>query len=181
MFLSCFVNEFSLCSYPASAHRTDQGTFVGCGAHTDYGVLTILLQVRFDFLGLFRIYMQDSVGGLEIESNEGKYVPVPPVEGISHQAGRLYAVSHFSGALVINVGDCVEYLTNGKFRATRHRVSSALPDERSVVVLFYEPSVEMPLKCLPKFALDSTGKQVKTECVTFGEHLRKKLSSTYTI
>jgi isopenicillin N synthase-like dioxygenase len=81
---------------------------------------------------------------------------------------------------VINVGDCVEYLTNGTFRATRHRVSSVLPDERSVVVLFYEPSVEMPLKSLQKFNL-GTEKSVKTECATFGEHLRKKLSSTYNI
>lgn len=33
--------------YPASVERQDKDAFVGCGEHSDYGVLTILLQVFF--------------------------------------------------------------------------------------------------------------------------------------
>ena len=39
----------------------------GVGPHTDYGVLTLL--------------MQDDVGGLQIETESGKWIDVPPIPG----------------------------------------------------------------------------------------------------
>ena len=65
---------------------------MGIGAHTDYGFLTIL--------------SQDSVGGLQVRSHDGRWVSAPPIEG----------------ALIINIGDLVQTLTNDYYISTRHRV-----------------------------------------------------------
>ncbi|KAA0191604.1 hypothetical protein HAZT_HAZT011753 [Hyalella azteca] len=50
---------------PVPSHRPE-GT-MGCGAHTDYGTITLLLQ--------------DGLGGLEVKTRSGAWVPVPPLEG----------------------------------------------------------------------------------------------------
>jgi len=137
--------------YPASIDRIDKDSFVGCGEHSDYGVLTILLQ--------------DSTGGLQIE-HEGQYIDVDPLPG----------------ALLINVGDCMKYLTNRQYKATRHRVINSLPKERYSVVLFFEPNIHMPLNCLQNFSNDQPKQKLAIpENYTFGDHLKYKLTSTYDI
>ncbi|WP_077487806.1 isopenicillin N synthase family dioxygenase [Sinomonas mesophila] len=65
---------------------------IGIGAHTDYGFLTIL--------------SQDSVGGLQVQNKDGEWVSAPPVEG----------------TFIINIGDLVQAMTNGRYSSTVHRV-----------------------------------------------------------
>jgi len=115
------TSTLRLLRYPASSHLEDKSKFVGAGEHSDYGVLTILLQ--------------DKVGGLQISYN-GKWIDATPLEG----------------SFLINVGDCVEFLTNGEFKATRHRVSNSIPQERHVLLLFCEPCMTMPLDTLKKIS-----------------------------
>ena len=47
---------------------------------------------------------QDSLGGLEIQSQE-KWVKAPPIEG----------------TIVVNIGDLLQFWSGGKYKATPHR------------------------------------------------------------
>ena len=66
---------------------------IGIGLHTDWGLITVLLQ--------------DDVGGLQVlDSKTGGYIPVPPTPG----------------AYVVNCGDLLSRFTNGVYTSARHRV-----------------------------------------------------------
>jgi len=86
-------------------------TEVASGAHTDHGIVTIL--------------WQDNSGGLEVLDAAGDWVAVPPV----------------AGSYVINVGELMRRWTNGRFRATVHRVIHTRNNSR----------LSMPLFCNPDF------------------------------
>jgi isopenicillin N synthase-like dioxygenase len=60
--------------------------------HTDFGTLTLLVQ--------------DSVGGLRVENQDGQWVNVQPIEN----------------SIVVNVGDMLQRWTGGVLRATPHQV-----------------------------------------------------------
>jgi len=82
------------------------------------------------------------------------------------------------GSLVINIGDCLEYLTNGKIKATKHRViNNSTTEERFVTLLFYEPNVNMPLNCFPSYKQYSDPFPNRPE--NFGKHLSNRLTATY--
>uniref|UniRef100_A0A0E0M4S5 Fe2OG dioxygenase domain-containing protein n=1 Tax=Oryza punctata TaxID=4537 RepID=A0A0E0M4S5_ORYPU len=67
---------------------------LGMPPHSDYGMLTILLQ--------------DEVRGLEVSYGEG--------------GGGWAVVEALPGAVVVNVGDHLEILSNGRYRSVLHRV-----------------------------------------------------------
>jgi isopenicillin N synthase-like dioxygenase len=81
------------------------------GPHTDHGIVTIL--------------WQDSLGGLEVMGKDGNWFPVPPLRG----------------SFVINIGELMKRWTNGRFKATVHRV----------VYLRNKSRYSMPLFCNPDF------------------------------
>jgi len=84
------------------------------------------------------------------------------------------------GTLVINVGDCMEFLTNSVFKATKHRViNKSTSIDRFVALLFYEPNMDMPVTCVDQFSkvTDPFKKRPKN----FGEHLVNRLTATYTV
>ncbi|XP_010529599.1 PREDICTED: gibberellin 20 oxidase 1 [Tarenaya hassleriana] len=64
----------------------------GLGMHTDMSCVTILYQ--------------DSVGGLQMRSREGKWIDIKPCED----------------SLVVNVGDLMQAWSNGRLRSSEHRV-----------------------------------------------------------
>ena len=66
----------------------------GCGAHTDYGLFTIL--------------QQDSIGGLQVRNRNKHWIDAKPLKG----------------SFVINVGDMLSHWTNGEYASTVHRVVS---------------------------------------------------------
>jgi len=61
-------------------------------AHTDIGCLTILYQ--------------DDVGGLQIRTKEGEWINTKPLPG----------------SFVVNIGDCLQMWSNGRYRSAEHRV-----------------------------------------------------------
>ncbi|PVE79113.1 isopenicillin N synthase family dioxygenase [Microbacterium testaceum] len=95
----------------------------GVGAHKDSGVLTLL-------------WVEPGKGGLQVE-RDGEWVDAPPV----------------SGAFVVNIGELLEYATQGYLTATNHRViSPRFPDERISVPFFFNPALDarLPIIDLPE-------------------------------
>ena len=105
--------------YPPHPTSKDDPEVWGVGRHTDYGMLTVLLQ--------------DDVGGLEVETKDGLWTDVPPVPG----------------SLIINTGDMVEIWTNGAFKAPPHRVKLSATNHRLSVAMFYEPGFESVISPMP--------------------------------
>ena len=106
-----------LLHYPPQA-ATDLDNAVGCGAHTDYGCVTILAQ--------------DEVGGLQVRDTRGEWVAAPPVKG----------------AFVVNLGDQMARWTNDVFAATPHRVINLSGRERYSMPFFFEPNYDAVISCL---------------------------------
>lgn len=103
----------------------------GVGAHKDSGVLTLL-------------WVEPGKGGLQVE-RDGEWVDAPPVPG----------------AFVVNIGELLEYATQGYLTATNHRViSPRFPDERISVPFFFNPALDarLPIIELPaELAADARG------------------------
>ncbi|KAK9749301.1 hypothetical protein RND81_02G116300 [Saponaria officinalis] len=73
--------------------------------------------------GVFTILLQDQVGGLQIK-HDGKWLDVKPIPG----------------ALVINVGDLLQILSNGKYTSVDHRVyANSLQEPRISIAVFFNP------------------------------------------
>nr|XP_043613331.1 feruloyl CoA ortho-hydroxylase F6H1-3-like [Erigeron canadensis] len=94
---------------------------VGVGRHSDVSTLTILLQ--------------DDIGGLYVRNTETmKWIHVPPV----------------SGSLVINVGDALQIMSNGKYKSVEHRVSANGCSNRISVPIFVNPRPNDVIGPLPE-------------------------------
>jgi len=122
----------------------------GVGAHKDSGVLTLL-------------WVEPGKGGLQVE-RDGEWVDAPPV----------------SGAFVVNIGELLEYATQGYLRATNHRViSPRFPDERISVPFFFNPALDarLPIIELPaELAAHSRGVEDDPDNpihATYGENALK--------
>ncbi|KAH7659418.1 (S)-norcoclaurine synthase protein [Dioscorea alata] len=93
---------------------------LGINPHTDAGALTILLQVS-------------DVQGLQIKRND-QWLPVQP---LPH-------------ALVVNIGDALEIVTNGKYASVEHRVIVNNKKERLSIAAYHSPSFDKIIGPLPE-------------------------------
>jgi isopenicillin N synthase-like dioxygenase len=115
----------------------------GSAPHTDFGALTLLAQ--------------DPVGGLEVMAPDGTWLPAP----------------YRPGSFVVNVGDMLHRLTNGRLRSTPHRVINRSGRERLSIPFFFDPHVLTEIAPLP-----GTGTP-RFEPVRFDVFLRGQLEATY--
>lgn len=128
---------------------------INCGEHTDYGILTIL--------------MQDDIGGLEIYDDNGQWIPVPPIPG----------------TFVINLGDMLEVWTNGMYKATKHRVTKKQNSrDRLSVACFFNPNLETVVNPIelekPLISLKNRKPNSNIKIpVIFGEFLEEKYRGTF--
>ncbi|MFF4168735.1 isopenicillin N synthase family dioxygenase [Streptomyces sp. NPDC001744] len=123
--------QLKLVRYPGGGN--DEGDGQGVGAHKDYGFLTLLLQ--------------DRVGGLQVQREDGEFHDVPPLPG----------------AFVVNLGELLEVATNGYLIATNHRVVSPPgATERFSVPFFYNPRLDARIAPLD-FPYASTAPGVTTD------------------
>ncbi|MED6197004.1 hypothetical protein PIB30_052702 [Stylosanthes scabra] len=85
------------------------------------------------------IVYQDHVGGLEL-LKDGKWVRVKPIPG----------------ALVVNIGDLYQALSNGIYKSIKHRVVVSQKEERYSMAFFYCPSQEALIQSHSKPAIYRT-------------------------
>ena len=121
-FVQCHRGEnvsLRLLYYPSSGIDDIAAGQLGAGAHTDYGMMTLLFQ--------------KDIGGLEVQDVAGIWHPVAPE----------------NNTIVINTGDLMERWTNGKYRSTPHRVQPKIGDvDRYSIAVFVDPDTETPVKVL---------------------------------
>ncbi|KAJ4859613.1 2OG-Fe(II) oxygenase superfamily domain-containing protein [Trichoderma breve] len=80
---------------------------VSIGSHTDFQLFTIL--------------WQDLHGGLEVLNKEGQWLRAKPIEG----------------TLVVNLGDCMQRITNDEYTSTVHRARNYSGKERVSIPVFW--------------------------------------------
>lgn len=136
-----------LLHYSSEESAPSEGVYA-CGAHSDYGMLTLLLT--------------DDNPGLQILSNDGIWVDMPPKKG----------------AFVVNIGDMFERWTNGLFKSTIHRVITPKgAKERYSVPFFFEPNFDALVECLESCCNEDN--PAKYPPITAGQHLLNMYASTY--
>jgi isopenicillin N synthase-like dioxygenase len=123
---------------------------LGMGAHTDYGIVTVL--------------WADPVPGLEILGADATWHPVHPAPG----------------TLLVNLGDALARWTNDQWISTMHRVAPPVVDgvlvPRRSAAFFHDGNVDATIAPLPTCVGD--GHPALYEPVTLGEHLRAKLAGS---
>lgn len=97
----------------------ESGGGVSCGAHSDYGCVTLLL--ADETRGALQAWVEDE--GIDEGEKKGGWVNVEPVPG----------------ALVVNIGDMMSRWSGGRWKATRHRVVHKGTGFRVSVPFFFEP------------------------------------------
>jgi isopenicillin N synthase-like dioxygenase len=108
-----------LIHYPPQDRVTPAPGQWGCGAHTDYGTLTVLAD--------------DGVGGLQVQMRSGEWVDVVVP----------------AGELVVNIGDLMAIWTNDRWVSNPHRVVNPPGRDRYSSPLFVEPGFHLRIETLP--------------------------------
>ena len=127
--------------------------------HTDFGVLTLLVQ--------------DSVGGLKVKHMDGSWISVTPRPG----------------SIVVNVGDMLMRWSNDKFKATLHQVvppgesqsagtdtsSDIIIPERYSIAFFCNANRDATIECLETCCKDTLPKY---KPINSHEYLTQRLVAT---
>ena len=98
--------------YPSSTTQDEAEERFGVAPHTDFGVLTLLLQ--------------DQSGGLQVKLPSGNWIEAPPIEG----------------TLVCNIGDLLARWSNNRFSSTLHRVINRHANARYSIPVFFDPHTD---------------------------------------
>jgi isopenicillin N synthase-like dioxygenase len=125
----------------------DPGSNVRAGAHEDINTITLLLGAE--------------EAGLELLTRDGRWIPVSPRPG----------------ELVVNIGDMLQRLTNGRLRSTTHRVTNPPEERRSKsrysMPFFLHFRSDFLIEALPGTV--PAGEQPKWPPITADEYLQERL------
>ncbi|KAK8532379.1 hypothetical protein V6N13_131708 [Hibiscus sabdariffa] len=103
----------------------------GLRAHTDAGGIILLLQ-------------DPQVGGLQL-LKDGAWVDVPPLRH----------------SIVINLGDQLEVITNGKYKSVEHRVIAQTDGTRMSIASFYNPGSDAVIYPAPVLTEEQVAEEKK--------------------
>lgn len=117
----------------------------GSAPHTDYGFITVLAQ--------------DDVGGLEVRRRDGEWLRATPMPH----------------TFVVNVGDMLAHMANGRWTSTPHRVRNLAPVDRYSVAFFFDPAFDARLERLP---VPGTAPSDGAAHI-WGEYLMTRLNKNY--
>lgn len=127
------------------------GELQGMGAHTDFGILTIL--------------WADQVPGLQVLAGDGVWHDVQPADG----------------ALLINLGDAMARWTNDRWRSTLHRVDPPVVDgrirRRRSAAFFFDGNHDAVLEALPGTLADG---EIGYAPITVAENIAMKVAGLRT-
>jgi isopenicillin N synthase-like dioxygenase len=116
----------------------------------------------------FTILNQRSAG-LQVMNSANEWVEAPPLEG----------------TFIVNIGDLIEGWTNGRFKATQHRVVNT-GKERYSLPLFFAVDYHTVVEPLPQFVTPArpagyarilAGEHLAGFCIQDTKHLRRKVLS----
>ena len=103
---------------------------LGCGAHTDFGTITLLFQ--------------DNVGGLQVQGRDGVW------------RDAIY----IPDTIVINTADLVATWTNDRYCSTPHRVKPMISDkDRYSIAFFIDPDQATPVSTIPSCITEDNPKK----------------------
>jgi isopenicillin N synthase-like dioxygenase len=121
-------------------------------SHSDYGSITLLFQ--------------HGIPGLEVQASRTNWISAPCIPG----------------AILVNVGDQMEFWTGGRFKSTKHRVVF-LPEhaqhDRYSIAYFCHANDQVPLDVIPSMVLKDNDINQGQRAKTAGEHLQERLEETY--
>ena len=127
--------------------ENEPGIPVRAGAHEDINTITLLLGAE--------------EAGLELLTKEGHWIPVSPKPG----------------ELVVNIGDMLQRLTNGRLRSTSHRVVNPPPERRSrsrySMPFFLHFRSDFLIEAIPSTV--ARGEQPKWPPITADDYLQERL------
>ena len=125
----------------------EPGSNVRAGAHEDINTITLLLGAE--------------EAGLELLTKDGRWIPVSPKPG----------------ELVVNIGDMLQRLTNGRLRSTTHRVVNPPPERRGKsrysMPFFLHFRSDFLIEALPGTV--PAGEQPKWAPITANDYLQERL------
>ena len=137
------LSSLRVIDYPEQSTPPAPGQ-LRAGAHSDYGVLTILRT-------------EDAPGGLQVRTRAGRWCEVP----------------HVPGAFVVNIGDAMMRWTNDRWTSTQHRVvnppvNPGRSTRRQSIAFFHNLPRDTVIECLPPFR--EVGVPPRYPPITYGEY-----------
>ncbi|KAL3848874.1 hypothetical protein ACJIZ3_010756 [Penstemon smallii] len=119
---------------------------------------TLGLGAHSDHGGL-TILMQNGVNGLQVKHDD-----------------TWIAVPHVPGTFVVNLGDFLEILSNGKYKSVEHRAVVNSEKTRISVAASHGPKLSTVIG--PASPLINEGEEIQFRPITYGDYIRVQQSST---
>lgn len=151
-------------AHGASGNNNNASSELGCGAHYDFGGLTLLHQSDASGLEVQPPAPSGRSGAANFvdddDADDGHVTIDGAVYGTmrgtfysdlhNRHANQWVAVAPQEGMLVVSFGEAMQRLTNGQVQATRHRVVHSGATARHSMAVFVDPNPHKEVAPLPE-------------------------------